>query len=78
MPSPVGIAALRFRLYIAGTLRDETTLRAEDHDADDLALVLGRFHAELCAGADDAGLPWRLEVYDPDEDQGIVMESEQP
>ena len=55
--------ALRLRFYLAGVMTDETWVSLGDPQP---AVAAGEYHAQLAAEADTAGIPWFVEVFDPD------------
>jgi hypothetical protein len=75
MASPLD-GSLRIRLYIAGQLKDETWLRPGDTDTEDMGVAVGRLHAEMCEAAEQAGQTWAIEVYDPEDDDGLSFGTE--
>jgi hypothetical protein len=66
--------ALRLRFWIGGQLRDEVWINASDPHAGDLAEYCATYHADQADMANAAGVPWLVEVYNPDvpEDHAYV------
>jgi hypothetical protein len=58
--------ALRLRFWIGGQLRDEVWIDTADPGASDLAGYCATYHADQAEMADAAGVPWLVEVYNPE------------
>jgi hypothetical protein len=66
--------ALRLRFWIGGQLRDEVWIDASDPRSAELAEFCATYHADQADMASAAGLPWLVEVYNPElaEDQAYI------
>lgn len=56
---------LRLRCYIAGQLVKEAWLDASNPDADEIFARVLRSHMELAEKAENLGVVWMVETYDP-------------
>ena len=57
--------ALRLRLYVDNRLRSEVWIDAADPNADSIMGFAMRLHTAMSDLAQEAGLSWMTEVYDP-------------
>jgi hypothetical protein len=62
---------LRFRVYIGGRLVDETWVDCSAPGAGAVADAVQARHEALAADADHEGVPWVIEVYDPEQPDSI-------
>jgi|HubBroStandDraft_3_1064219.scaffolds.fasta_scaffold00345_4 hypothetical protein len=58
--------ALRLRFWIGGQLRDEVWIDASDPRSGELAEFCATYHANQADMANAAGVPWLVEVYNPE------------
>ena len=56
---------LRFRLYLAGQLTDETWIDVGATDADATADATSARHRAAADAAESEGFTWMIEVFDP-------------
>ena len=61
---------LRFRVFIDGELTAEAWLDCSAEDAEAQLDSFKAKHARLTEWARECGLPWTVEVYDPDQPPG--------
>lgn len=60
-----GDPRLRFRIYLDGKLHDERWLDSSNPDYLEHVAAAQRDHAAIAQQADDDGVPWCVETYDP-------------
>jgi hypothetical protein len=71
MGSPRNVTArLRFRVYVSGVLADEAWVDAMTPGAHATIAAVSHAHAATAAEAAEHGLPWLVEIYDPDRPEG--------
>jgi hypothetical protein len=61
---------MRFRLYVAGEVKDETWLNVDGPEVAANFAAVNHRHHDLIVWAERARLPWMTEVYNPAAPEG--------